>query len=46
MRPSVIRLHKINTVEKRLLDRQLGILQPNDWEKVRQRISQIWSAIQ
>lgn len=46
MRPSVIRLHKINTVEKRILDRQLGILQPHDWEKVRQRISQIWSSIQ
>ncbi|MBE9004313.1 type II toxin-antitoxin system PemK/MazF family toxin [Fortiea sp. LEGE XX443] len=26
MRPSVVRLHKINTVEKRLLERQLGIL--------------------
>jgi mRNA interferase MazF len=38
LRPSVVRLHKINTVEKRLLERQLGILQPNDWEKVRQRI--------
>ncbi|MHC5938642.1 type II toxin-antitoxin system PemK/MazF family toxin [Nostoc sp.] len=43
MRPLVVRLHKINTVEKRLLDRQLGFLQPNDWEKVRQRIQQIWS---
>ncbi|MEH2125441.1 MAG: protein kinase [Nostoc sp.] len=46
MRPSVVRLHKINTVEKRLLDRQLGVLQPNDWEKVRQRIQQIWSFIE
>ncbi|BAY39518.1 hypothetical protein NIES2111_38940 [Nostoc sp. NIES-2111] len=26
MRPSVVRLHKINTVEKRLLERQLGTL--------------------
>lgn len=34
MRPSVVRLHKINTVEKRLLERQLGTLQANDWEKV------------
>lgn len=45
MRPSVVRLHKINTVEKRLLERQLGILQPQDWETVRQRIQQIWSSI-
>ncbi|AFY51210.1 growth inhibitor [Nostoc sp. PCC 7524] len=45
MRPSVVRLHKINTVEKRLLERQLGNLQPKDWEKVRQQISQIWSSI-
>ncbi|WP_427159133.1 type II toxin-antitoxin system PemK/MazF family toxin [Aliinostoc sp. HNIBRCY26] len=45
MRPSVVRLHKINTVEKRLLERQLGNLQPNDWEKIRQQISQIWSSI-
>lgn len=46
MRPSVVRLHKINTVEKRLLERQLGTLQPNDWEKVCQNISQTWSCIQ
>ncbi|MBD2607685.1 type II toxin-antitoxin system PemK/MazF family toxin [Scytonema hofmannii FACHB-248] len=46
MRPSVVRLHKINTVEKRLLERQLGTLQPNDWEKVRQRILQIWSSLE
>ncbi|MFN6571444.1 type II toxin-antitoxin system PemK/MazF family toxin [Dendronalium sp. ChiSLP03b] len=46
MRPSVVRLHKINTVEKRLLERQLGTLHPNDWEKVRQHIQQIWSSIE
>ncbi|MBD2409267.1 growth inhibitor [Nostoc calcicola FACHB-389] len=46
MRPSVVRLHKINTVEKRLLERQLGTLQPNDWTKVRQHIHQIWSSIE
>jgi mRNA interferase MazF len=38
MRPSVVRLHKINTVEKSLVDRLLGTLQPNDWQQVRQCI--------
>lgn len=29
-RPSVVRLHKLNTIEKSLVNRQLGILLPND----------------
>lgn len=45
MRPSIVRLHKVNTVEKGLVDRQLGILQSNDWQQVRQSIQQIWSSI-
>ncbi|MBW4570754.1 MAG: type II toxin-antitoxin system PemK/MazF family toxin [Tolypothrix carrinoi HA7290-LM1] len=45
MRPSVVRLHKVNTVEKVLVNRQLGILQPNDWQQVRQRTQEIWSSI-
>ena len=43
MRPSVVRLHKINTVEKSLVNRLLGTLQSNDWQQVRQCIQQIWS---
>ncbi|MBF2008909.1 MAG: type II toxin-antitoxin system PemK/MazF family toxin [Chlorogloeopsis fritschii C42_A2020_084] len=46
MRPSIVRLHKVNTIEKSLIDRQLGILQPNDWQQVRQCIQQIWSSIE
>ncbi len=45
MRPSVVRLHKVNTIEKVLVNRQLGILQPNDWQQVCQRIQEIWSSI-
>ncbi|WP_414543058.1 type II toxin-antitoxin system PemK/MazF family toxin [Nostoc sp. CCY0012] len=45
MRPSIVRLHKIATVEKNLLERQLGILKPNDWHKVCQSIHQLWSSI-
>ncbi len=45
MRPSVVRLHKVNTVEKSLINRQLGTLQPNDWQQVRQSIQQLWLSI-
>ncbi|OKH55938.1 growth inhibitor [Calothrix sp. HK-06] len=45
MRPSVVRLHKVNTIEKSLVNRQLGTLQFNDWLQVRQGIQQIWSSI-
>jgi mRNA interferase MazF len=45
IRPSIVRLHKVNTIEKVLVNRQLGILQPNDWQQIRQRIQEIWSSI-
>ncbi|XWK87456.1 MAG: type II toxin-antitoxin system PemK/MazF family toxin [Phormidium sp.] len=43
--PSVVRLHKINTLEKALIERKLGVLTENDWVQVRDRIQQIWSSI-
>jgi mRNA interferase MazF len=43
MRPSVVRLHKLNTLAKTLVNRILGTLDPNDWQQVCQRIQQIWS---
>ena len=45
VRPSVVRLHKVNTIEKRLFARHLGILTFNDWTQVRERIKPIWSSI-
>jgi len=45
LRSSVVRLHKLNTLEKRLVGRRLGILQPNDWEQVHQNLQQIWASI-
>ncbi len=45
LRSSVVRLHKVNTIEKRLVDRRLGILTASDWTQVRERIQQIWYAI-
>ena len=45
LQQSVVRLHKINTLEKRLIERRLGKLESRDWETVRNKIKQIWSSI-
>ncbi|MGL5062118.1 MAG: type II toxin-antitoxin system PemK/MazF family toxin [Microcoleus sp.] len=42
LRSSVVRLHKVNTIEKRLVNHRLGILTASDWTQVRERIQQIW----
>ncbi|MEG4804862.1 type II toxin-antitoxin system PemK/MazF family toxin [Microcoleus sp. ARI1-B5] len=42
-RPSVVRLHKLNTLQKSLVERRLGILTPDDLAQVRNRVKQIWS---
>ena len=44
-RSSVVRLHKVNTIEKRLVNRRLGILTASDWTQVRERIQEIWYCI-
>ena len=44
-RPSVVRLHKLNTLQKSLVERRLGILTPDDLVQVRDRVKQIWSFI-
>jgi mRNA interferase MazF len=43
--PSVVRVHKVATLEKRLVERRLGALTSNDWVQVRPRIQQLWAAI-
>ncbi|HSX78427.1 MAG TPA: type II toxin-antitoxin system PemK/MazF family toxin [Candidatus Saccharimonadia bacterium] len=43
--PSVVRVHKVATLEKRLVERRLGALTSNDWAQVRTRIQQLWAAI-
>lgn len=45
LRPSIVRIHKIATLEKRLVERQLGMLTPNDWKKVKAKIQQLWTSI-
>jgi len=42
---SGVRLHKIATLEKGLIHRQLGSLTLNDWTRVRAKIQQIWTSI-
>ena len=42
---SYVRVHKVATLEKRLVDRRLGTLTPNDWAKVGAKIQQLWTSI-
>jgi mRNA interferase MazF len=43
--PSVVRVHKVATLEKRLVERRLGALTPSDWAQVRVKIRQLWTFI-
>ena len=43
--PSVVRVHKVATLEKRLVERRLGTLIPSDWAQVRVRTGQPWASV-
>ncbi len=43
--PSVVRLHKLATLEKRLVERQLGRLTDSDWQRVRAIVQQLWTSL-
>ncbi|MCI0489837.1 MAG: type II toxin-antitoxin system PemK/MazF family toxin [Blastocatellia bacterium] len=43
--PSLARVHKVATLEKRLVERRLGTLTPGDWARVKLKIQQLWAAI-
>lgn len=43
--PSVVRVHKIATIEKRLVEQRLGALTAGDWARVRTVIQQVWTSI-
>lgn len=45
LRSSVVRLHKVNTIETGLVNRRLGILTASDWTQVRERTQQIWYSL-
>ncbi|KFD41432.1 hypothetical protein DK28_0209025 [Peptococcaceae bacterium SCADC1_2_3] len=43
--PSVVRVHKVATLEKRLVERRLGVLTTGDWARVRAVIQRLWTFI-
>jgi mRNA interferase MazF len=43
--PSVIRLHKMATLEKRLVERKLGVLMHKEMLNVQAKLQQIWMSI-
>jgi len=43
--PSVARVHKLATLEKRLVERRLGALTAGDWAQVRTRMQQLWASL-
>jgi mRNA interferase MazF len=42
MLPSVVRVHKLATLQKNLAERRLGQLTPSDWNSVQTAILQLW----
>ena len=43
--PSVVRLDKVATPEKNLVERRLGRLSTNDWTRVRAVVQRLWTSI-
>ena len=43
--PSVVRLDKVATLEKRLVERRLGRLVANDWTRVQAVIQRLWTSV-
>ena len=43
--PSVVRLHKLATLQKTLAERRLGVLTTKDSSKVKAKIQQIWASV-
>ena len=41
--PSAVRLDKLATLAKRLVERSLGNLNHSDWESVRSAVQRLWS---
>ncbi len=39
---SAVRVHKLATIEKRLVKRELGTLSPSDWAAVKESLKSLW----
>ena len=46
MLPSVVRVHKLATLEKSLIERRLGALTTDDWVNVLSKVKQLWASIE
>jgi mRNA interferase MazF len=44
MLPSVVRVHKVATLEKQLVERKLGVLTPGDVGRVQERVQLLYAA--
>lgn len=42
LQPSVVRLHKIATLEKRDVERRLGALSSSDWGVIKGEAAKLW----
>ena len=42
--PSIVRVNKIATLEKSIVERKLGSLSNNDWQNVQNKLNQLWSS--
>ena len=42
--PSVVRVHKVATIDKRLIEQQLGRLTDGDWERVSATARELWAS--
>jgi len=43
--PSVVRLHKLATLQKTLVERRLGVLTTKDSSSVKAKIQRIWTSV-
>ena len=43
--PSIVRIHKLATLEKVLAERRMGTLDSGDWERVRESIQRLWMSL-
>ena len=41
--PSIVRVHKLATIEKTLVERRLGMLSDSDWVRVQESVQRLWS---